>query len=449
MIEKLAYWNVLLQMPVYIAQKDAAGGLHWDQAIKGFIFLIWAIFQNIVPVFSGGFTDKYGYKKSFLVAISLIFFGYLLLGTQRELVPFIVGTIILGIGSGIFRPTIQASISRSVSSDIESKAWGIYVMLINVAVMLTPPLSKFMKEISWTSVFFASAGLTLLNLLIVLYYKKLPETKSEIDKNAKGVFKEIYRNLFKSDIIWFLLTMSGFIIIYMQFYETLPNFIIDWSDTSALAIKLNLPDFMLTKTISGKMISYEWIYNFNSILVILFVVLVASITKNFNRLKVISIGIILASFGLQLCGLSREGYFLIGGVMIYTFGEMTVNPKFLEHLSKQAQDAKKALYMGYLNISYTIGLSIGALSGGFIYKHFGEKAYLSAKYLEEFYGIKELNLSIAFEKLRSVSNIDTSELSNLLWNQYQPHLIWLPFVLIGIIAALSIFFQSKKIQTKR
>ena len=35
MIEKLAYWCVLVQMPVYIAQKDAVGALHWDQATKG------------------------------------------------------------------------------------------------------------------------------------------------------------------------------------------------------------------------------------------------------------------------------------------------------------------------------------------------------------------------------------------------------------------------------
>jgi len=431
-------------MPVYIAQKDAAGGLHWDQALKGFIFLIWALFQNIVPIFSGGFTDRYGYKKSFLVALSLIFCGYILLGTQRELIPFIIGTIILGIGSGIFRPTIQASISISVSPETEAKAWSIYVMLINVAVMLTPPLSKFMKEISWSSVFFASAGLTLLNFLIVLFYRQLPENKSELYQKARDVFKGIYTNLLKSDMIWFLLSMSGFIIIYMQFYETLPNFIIDWSDTSALAVNLYLPDFMLINSPNGRMISYEWIYNFNSVLVILFVVFVASITKNFNRLKVISSGIILAAFGLQLCGLSREGYFLIGGVILYTFGEMTVNPKFLEHLSKKAQAEQKALYMGYLNLSYTIGLSIGALSGGFIYKHFGEKAFLASRYLEEFYGIKEMNLSNSFEKLRNVANLDTSALTNLLWNHYQPLFIWLPFVFIGIISALSIYILNKR-----
>ncbi len=443
MIEKLAYWNVLLQMPVYIAQKDVTGGLHWDQALKGVIFLIWALFQNIVPIFSGGFSDRYGYKKSLILAILLIFCGYLILGTQRELVPFIIGTIILGIGSGIFRPTLQASVSLTISTDIETKAWGIYVMLINVAVMLAPPLSKFMKDISWSAVFFASAGLTLLNLLVVVFYRKLPENNSSIAEKIKDVFRNIFNNLIKSDILLFLISMSGFITVYMQFYETLPNFIIDWSDTSNLAKSFRMPEFMLINTPNGKMISYEWIYNLNSILIILFVVIISAITKKFNRIKTISIGIIFASLGLQLCGFSREGYYLIAGVIIYTFGEMTVNPKFLEHLSKKAKTGQKALYMGYLNLSYTIGLSIGALSGGIIYKHYGEKAHLASKYLYDNYGIVENNLSLAFDKLREVTNQNSSVLTNILWEHYQPQFIWLPYLIIGLISAFFIFKLNK------
>lgn len=445
MIEKLAYWNVLLQMPVYISQKDILGGLHWDQTLKGLVFFIWALFQNVVPIFSGGFTDRYGYRKSFLVALSLIFSGYLLLGTQRDIFPFILGTIILGIGSGIFRPTLQACISLSLPTEKETKAWGIYVMLINVAVMLTPPLSKFMKDISWSSVFFASASLSLLNLLIVLFFKQLPEHTKDISQKIQAVLKMIFRNLFKSDIIWFLLCMSGFIIIYMQFYETLPNFIIDWSDTTKVASDLGLPEFMLMDSTNGKMISYEWIYNLNSVIVILFVVIISSATKSINRIIVISIGIIISSLGLQLCGLTREGYLLIGGVIIYTFGELTVNPKFLEHLSNKAEPNQKALYMGYLNLSYTIGLSIGALSGGFIYKHFGEKANLASKYLEEIYGIKSLNISESLQKLQQVTNLGNTEVTNLLWNHYSPQFIWLPFLALGLISALALnLFRKKK-----
>ena len=43
MIEIFAYQSVIIQMSIYIAQKDAPGGLQWDHTDKGLIFFLWAI----------------------------------------------------------------------------------------------------------------------------------------------------------------------------------------------------------------------------------------------------------------------------------------------------------------------------------------------------------------------------------------------------------------------
>nr|HPI21255.1 MFS transporter [Candidatus Kapabacteria bacterium] len=67
----LAYWALLIQLPIYIAQKDMAGGLQWEQTTKGIIFFWWAIVQNLVPIFAGGFADRYGRKNFLLVSIVL------------------------------------------------------------------------------------------------------------------------------------------------------------------------------------------------------------------------------------------------------------------------------------------------------------------------------------------------------------------------------------------
>ncbi|MGA2296785.1 MAG: MFS transporter, partial [FCB group bacterium] len=114
MLEKLAYWCVLLQMPIYIAQKDIPGGLHWEQMSKGIIFFWWALVQNIVPIFSGGFADKYGRKKVMMLAFIIIAIGYLLLGTQKDYNIFLCGTIILGFGSGLFKPALQGAVAKTL-----------------------------------------------------------------------------------------------------------------------------------------------------------------------------------------------------------------------------------------------------------------------------------------------------------------------------------------------
>ena len=84
MIERLAYYGVRVVIPIYIAQADEIGGLHFSQSDKGFIFLWWALVQSSLPVFTGGFADRYGYKKQIVVAIILKGLGYLMMATQRD-----------------------------------------------------------------------------------------------------------------------------------------------------------------------------------------------------------------------------------------------------------------------------------------------------------------------------------------------------------------------------
>ena len=63
MIERLAYYGVRVVVPIYIAQADEPGGLHFSMAQKGLIYACWAAVQAGVPVFSGGFADRLGYRR--------------------------------------------------------------------------------------------------------------------------------------------------------------------------------------------------------------------------------------------------------------------------------------------------------------------------------------------------------------------------------------------------
>ena len=83
MLERLAYYGVRVVIPIYIAQADEIGGLHFSQTDKGIIFLWWALFQSLTPMISGGFADRYGYKKTIAVSVVIKMLGYILMATQR------------------------------------------------------------------------------------------------------------------------------------------------------------------------------------------------------------------------------------------------------------------------------------------------------------------------------------------------------------------------------
>ncbi len=441
MIERLAYWCVLVQMPVYIAQKDEAGGLHWDHATKGIIFFWWALFQNLTPVFSGGFADKYGFKRVLSISFVIVLIGYFVMGSQRDIILFTAGTIILGIGSGIFKPSMQGAIASNLSEENSSVGWGVHFMLINAAVFLGPPLSVMLKDISWEAIFIGSGVVFSFNF-IALYFMTFPKPEETAIVQDK-VLRHIFRGLAQPQIAWFVLIMSGFILIYMQFYETLPNFILDWSDTSKIADALSLPAALLKDTPRGTMIRFEYIYNINTGLTFLGIVIIAWLFSKRSKLLVLMIGVSVATAGLFLSGYSMSGCYLIGGVMIYSLGEMITNPKITDYIGGLAPKSDKGLYMSYISISFAIGLAGGGLLGGYLYEVMGEKSGFAIKYIRDNFGIEGVAHVDAMAKLRELTGLDAAGATELLWNTYSPSDVWLPFLFIGIATVIGLLVYSR------
>ena len=193
------------------------------------------------------------------------------------------------------------------------------------------------------------------------------------------------------------------------------------------------------------MISYEWLYNINTVLTILFVAWAAKRTSGYNRVSVIISGTVLAIFGLMMCGISSSGYLLIFGFVVYTLGEMMTNPKINDYLSAIAPKNEDAMYLSYLNVSFAIGLSSGSLIGGYMYKHFGEKAGLALRYISDNHlNIRNVNLSNSFRELCANLKLSPQDATDMLWKSFHPEIIWLPFLIIGIASVTGLIYYRRK-----
>lgn len=450
-LNMLAYQCALLQLPIYISQKDVAGGLHWDQTVKGVLFFWWALMQNIVPIVAGGYADRFGHRRTLFFSFSFVTIGYVLIGTQTSFLPFLAGTLMLGFGLGVYRPTLKGAVAMSLSDGNSASGWGLYFMMLNTAVMLASPLSYWLKSISWQAVFFGSAAIFSLNFLLLALLRKsnfgAPE-ETEESRNPLRILKSSVVSFFDGRIFWLIMIMSAFFIIYMQFYETLTNFIFDWTDTSFFVVFFNLPAWLTMATPRGTMLSYEAIYMLNSAFIIVSVVYVSKIAGRFRAPFALGIGILIAGGGLLISGTTSLGFVAILGVLLYTLGEMISNTRLTDFIGRMAPANKKALYMSYINIAMAIGFGVGSLMGGFLYRHMSEKAYLAAYHLQNEYSIRVDSLSGAIEKLQLVKGLSPDEATQLLWQTYSPWAIWLVFFGIGTVAVVGLNFYSKKYNEK-
>ena len=464
MWERLAYYGMRVVVPIYIAQADEPGGLHFTQMEKGSIYAWWFVFQSVLPTFTGGFADRYGYKKTIFWAITLKVIGYVLMATQRSYEGFFIGTMILATGTAIFKPGIQGSLAQSLDKQNASKGWGIFYWLVNVGAMMGPPLAGILRGISWPWVFYGCAMIVSVNYLMMFTYKD-PKSGYEAKHSFFKVFKVTLANMLDARLLTFLLIMSGFWLMMYQLWDLHPNFIADWVDSKPVVELLPVPSAWTHETDRGVQMLQENLLNLNAFLIVIFVIPVSMLVARMRTLSAMLIGMIVACAGIVASGLTTSGFMLLLGIVFFSFGEMLTGPKKNEYLGLIAPEGKKGLYLGYVNIPVGIGGFIGSKLAGYLYGNYGEKAVLAQRYLAEKTGFLEakglapwdgqianLNVTLGIERhqaytfLKDYLNLSGEAATKLLWQTYHPYQVWFYFAGIGLvaIAALIVFNQRAK-----
>ncbi len=456
MWERLAYFSVRSVVAVYIMQADDPGGLHFTAATKGTIYAWWFVFQSILPMFTGGYADRYGYKKTLAFAVTLNIIGYIMMAEFRSFLGFFLGVLVLATGTAFFKPGLQGSLAQSITRGNSSVGWGIFYWLVNIGAMLGPPLAGFLRTgFTWEYVFLASAAVTSLNYLMLLTYKDMPSGASQVE-NPLQVFIKTFKNLFFNPrLLVFLLIMSGFWLMMYQLWDLHPNFISDWVDSSSVARILPLPDAWTHETDRGVQVLQENLLNLNAFLIVLCIIPVSWAVSRMRTLSTMLIGMCVATGGIIVSGVTTIGWVFLLGVVFFSAGEMLTGPKKNEYLSLIAPPGKKGMYLGYVNIPVGFGGFVGSKMAGYFYGHYGEKAVLALKYIARHteYGkarvwdgsVATLETAMgiprteAFVKLQEILGMDAVETTQLLWNTYNPqYWVWVPFTVIGLISIVSL-----------
>jgi len=494
MWERLAYFGMRSVVPVYIMQADNPGGLHFTAADKGIIYLFWFLFQSVLPMFTGGYADRYGYKKMMFVSVTMNIIGYLLMAHLRTFPGFFAGVLVLASGTALFKPSLQGSLAQNLTKENSSVGWGIFYWVVNIGAAIGPFMAdailvaayshnpdSFLFDIfgevrslsSWRSLFIASAIITSFNYFMMLTFKDVPSGASK-EENPLQVFARTIRNIVEPRLVAWLLIMSCFWLMMYQVWDLHPNFIEDWIDSSKIAE--HLPWKMETNR--GVMVPQHIMLNLNALWIICFMVPISWTVRKMRVLECMIIGMALATAGTLISGFTSVGTIFLLGIVFFSTGEMMTGPKKNEYLALIAPPGKKGLYLGYVNIPVGIGGGFGAMLAGYLYGHFGEKATLALKYmaqhtkfglaknwdgkistLESAMGVQrakvfnELGEVIqpnAFDKLLEILRVEWGDpalsavdVTKLLWDTYNPQYhVWIPFAAIGVVAIVALIIFS-------
>jgi len=469
MWERMAYFLIRSVVAIYIMQADEVHGLHFTAMQKGIIYAWWGVFQSILPMVTGGYADRYGYKKTLAFSVTLNITGYIMMAYMTSFWGFFIAVMTLATGTAFFKPALQGSLAQNLTKKNSSLGWGIFYWIVNVGAAIAPLLAAFIRhEYSWRLLFLVAAGITALNYLMLFTFKDF-ESGADKTRNPMQVFVYTMKNIAEPRLIAWLLIMSCFWLMMYQLWDLHPNFITDWIDSSALAMGIQnggwLPKNWVVMTDRGPQVPQEILLNLNAALIVLLMIPVSWTVRKIRTLSAMVIGMSVATAGILIAGLTNVGGMFLFGVLFFSLGEMLTGPKKNEYLGLIAPPGKKGMYLGYVNIPVGIGLFIGSQLAGWLYGTWGDKAVLAQKYLLQHTALGEGKLALwngspgqletllgiprteAFEMLKGVTELNGTEATQLLWNTYSPHThVWLPIAAIGFtaIVALVIFNQMAK-----
>lgn len=471
MLERLAYYGLRTVLPIFMVLSVEQGGPQFDHVQKGFIFAWWAMLQSMVPIFTGGYADRYGYKLTVGVSIAIKMIGYLFMGFAIELaglltggeslkVPghtttlyvFCAGAWLLATGTAVFKPGIQGILAHQLNEENESTGWALFYQIVNVGGFLGPFLAGVLRVLAWRYVFLACTVIVSLNYLLLLTFPEPP--KEDGAEEERGSLTDAFRVLWNSFIgiceprlLSFLVVFSGFWYMFNQLFDMLPNYIEQWVDTSGPYSVWAM--FLPTSEKWKGQLPQEMMINLNAGMIMLTAFAFGYLTGKVRSMVAMLVGIFVSTVAIYSIGTSTNGWVVLGSIALFSVGEMSASPTKLRYFASIAPPGKKGLYLGYINATNGFGWYVGSLEAGRLYQEKGDIFVLGRRYLQSLGMAAEdvhkdvLAQTDVLPKIAEKLGITASEVKTLLYTTYAPQQIWPYFASIGLASmfGLVIFDQ--------
>ncbi len=465
MIERLAYYGVKAVATLYAKDPVSKGGLGVTMSEFGTLLAVWALVQSIVPAFTGGLSDRYGYKQTIAASTVVKIAGYLTMAAFTTYGGFFAGAMLLATGTAIFKPGIQGTLVKSTRRENSSMAWGIFYQTVNIGGFLGPLVAGFMRKMEWRYVFLACAAIISLNFLMLLIYKE-PGQEERLARAAAGdhanksLAAESLAELRKPHVWTYLGIFSGFWFMFNSLFDVLPAHIEEWVDTRGIVLDLfggqkvenPLVQFFVVMNKDGSEILPEGMLNLNAALIMITCFLVAGWTGKLKATTSMWIGTLLASVALMLSGWSSLGWISIGAIAIFSLGEMMSSPKFSEYIGNFAPDDKKAMYLGFSQIPLAIGWFLEGKVGPLLYDHLASKDRFAREMLSEkgwdAAKVAAVKQGEAFDTLVKHLGQNAHDVTRMLYERHELSIgaVWYIMAVVGVISALGIWVYAQQVR---
>ena len=421
MFERMAYYAIFIVITLYLSNT-----LGFNDLEASMISGLFSGGLYLLPIFTGAYADKIGFRRALIIAFTLLTVGYLGLamlptflqsaglveygevtrftGLPDSSLRWIIvpSMITIVVGGSIIKSTISASVAKETTSENRARGYSIFYMLVNIGSFsgksIIDPLRHLIGEQAYITINYFSAFMTLAALLAVIFLYRSVHTAGE-GKSMRDIGAGFVRVFTNWRLVALIIIVTGFWIVQQQLYATMPKYVI---------------------RMAGEAARPGWIANVNPLVVVCCVGFITRLMAKRSAITSITIGMFLIPLSATLMafgnllgndiftGISNITLMMIVGIVFQALAECFISPRYLEYFSLQAPKGEEGLYLGFSHLDSFLSSIFG----------FGISGILLTKYCPD---------PALFE-------------SRAAWEaaSANAHYIWYYFAAIGLISAISL-----------
>jgi len=373
-LERFAYYGIYMGFGIYMEY------LGYTKTQLGIVQSIFLAFSYTLPIFSGTFADRYGFKKILLISYLAYLPTILLLLITKSFSGIALTMLGIGFAAGIFKPLISGTVRVTTDKTNKTLGFGIFYAMVNVGASFGPVVAGKLRAISWNYAFLAAAICIGVMLLITLIFYKEPARAYE-GTTLKQKFKDMYVALSDVKFLIFLILIGlMFWLPLWAFFNLVAVYVDKNLDTvslynsiksvfgSGFASILSAEDQNGNRKLLGETIAHT------GYIIMIFQIFISRIFEKFKPIPSFSFGLFVSALGMFTIGFAflSSSEFIFLGIFLFAVGEMIASPRIQEYIMWLAPKEKAGLYMGTNFLATGLGGTLSGLVYTSLYGYFRE-----------------------------------------------------------------------------
>jgi proton-dependent oligopeptide transporter, POT family len=357
LFERLAYYGQQIVFMIYLRNR-----LGFTETEAGQLSGLFGGLIYLLPILGGTLADKWGFRRAFNIAFSILALGYFLIGSVGMTAfsgvysnfnlywLLMIFLILTAFGGSFIKPSVLGTVAVTSKDETKSLGFAVYYWLVNVGAMLGPTIAYFVRDSFGNEFVYMVSSVSCLAMLIVnlVLYKEVKSTRTVVVESLGKKIANLFVVLANVKFMIFLLIYSLYWIIFWQEFIIVPYYVTDY-------INANAPYEILQSWAGAGAI-------------ILFQIPLNRLTKNIPTRSAIVLGFAISSLIWLIIGIYPSIPTIAAGIVAFAIGEMIQAPRYYEYISEIAPPGQQGLFQGYAFLPIAIARFVGDPIGGWLYQ---------------------------------------------------------------------------------